>query len=324
MTTAYIDKKKQEWLEARKSYITGTDASCILGLSPWGNPLTVYLDKKGIGEPVVENEAMRWGLRLESSILMAYADTMKCHLVKVDGYDLKTNDDYPRLACSLDGWNSDLGIPVDAKNIRYCDSSKWGESGTDEIPVNYKIQLHVQMMVMNARMAHLAVLFSGQDFRVYQVNYDEDLADTIETAADRFWDKYMSEGSEEQPMPTADASQTETIKKVLAKGVKDKKVDATEEIIKVAKTLVSVKARSKELADKEAVLSNRIKLFMSDATICEGVCTWKNNKDTVKTDWQTLAEHLLEGRTAEERESIVKNFTVTTPGNRVLKITVEK
>ena len=317
-------EKKNAWLEERKKYITGTDASAIMGLSPWANPLTVYLDKKGLGEPVVENEAMRWGLRLENTILQAYADTMCCKLINVDGYDLKTNDEYPRLACSLDGWNADLKIPVDAKNIRYCDGSKWGENGSEEIPHYYKVQLHVQMMIMNARMAHLAVLFSGQDFRIYQVNYDEELAKAINDSAEAFWARYMSDGSAEQPMPTADASQTETIKKVLAKGVKDKKVDATEEIIKVAKTLVSVKARSKELADKEAVLSNRIKLFMSDATICEGEATWKNNKDTVKTDWQTLAEHLLEGMTAEERESIVKNFTVTTPGNRVLRITVEK
>lgn len=156
------------------------------------------------------------------------------------------------------------------------------------------------------------------------MEYNQELADAIVRTAEDFWNRYMAEGSEEQPMPTADASQTETIKKIFEKGVKDKKVDATEEIKKVAHTLVCVKSRSKELAEKEAVLSNRIKLFMSDATICEGVCTWKNNKDSVKTDWQKVAEHLLDGKTEEERNAIIGNFTSTSVGARVLRLTIEQ
>lgn len=321
-----IDEKKNAWLAERKKYTTGTDAACLLGLSPWGNPLTVYLDKKGLGEPVVENEAMKWGLRLEAEILKAYAETMKCRLVNVDGYDLKTNDDYPHLACSLDGWNMDLGIPVDAKNIRFCDASRWGESGTDEFPAHYKTQLQVQMMVMNAKMAHLAVLFSGQDFRVYQMQYDEELAEQIVNASDEFFGKYMVEGgSEEPPMPSPDVNSTDTIKKILERGVKDKKVEANDEIRKVAKTLARVKERKKEVTDLESVLSNKIKLFMSDATICEGVCTWKNNKDSVTTDYDGIAKYLLDSKcTPEEREDIVGRFTSTVAGNRVLRLTIAK
>lgn len=320
------NEKKQKWLEERKHYITGTDIGAIMGICPasWNvNALTVYLDKKGLGEPFVETEAMRWGLKLEAVILKDYAERMNCRLVNVDGYDLKTNDEFPRLACSLDGWNMDLNIPVDAKNICYLDSSKWGESGTDMFPDYYKAQLQVQMMVMNAPMAHLAVLFSGQKFRVYQMEYNQELADAIVRTAEDFWNRYMAEGSEEQPMPTADATYTDTIKKLFAKGTKDKKVEATDEIKKVARALVSVKARKKELECKEGELSNRIKLFMSDATICEGVCTWKNNKDSVKTDYDKIGKYLLESKcTEEERDAIIKNYTFTETGARVLRMAI--
>ena len=42
-----------EWLEARRKGIGGSDAGPIMGLSDYGSPLTVYIDKKGLeGTPV--------------------------------------------------------------------------------------------------------------------------------------------------------------------------------------------------------------------------------------------------------------------------------
>ena len=36
----------QEWMDMRKSGIGGSDASAILGLSPWKSPMDIWLDKK--------------------------------------------------------------------------------------------------------------------------------------------------------------------------------------------------------------------------------------------------------------------------------------
>ena len=56
---------REEWLDARRNGIGGSDASAILGLNPYSSPLKVYLDKIGKGEEQETNEAMRQGTDLE-------------------------------------------------------------------------------------------------------------------------------------------------------------------------------------------------------------------------------------------------------------------
>ena len=118
----FIETKKNEnekdaWLEKRKHYVTGTDAGKLIGVSPFGGKFAVWLDKTGRTAPVAETPAMKAGKKFESAILQMYAEEMNCKLEHVDGYQLITCDKFPRLGASLDGWNHDLHIPVDAKNF---------------------------------------------------------------------------------------------------------------------------------------------------------------------------------------------------------------
>ena len=184
--TTKNEAAKAAWLEKRKHYITGTDAGKLIGVSPYGGKFAVWLDKTGRAAPVVETPAMKAGKKFESAILQTYAEEMNCKLEHVDGYNLITCDKYPRLGASLDGWNHDLQIPVDAKNIKW-KNEKWGDAWTDQFPEYYKAQLQVQMMVTGATFAHLAVMFSGQDFFIYSMEYDEDMAQKILDASDEFW-----------------------------------------------------------------------------------------------------------------------------------------
>ena len=55
-------EQNTQWLKLRKTGISGTDVSAILGLNPFKTPFEVYQDK--ISDeiiPVEENEKMLWG-----------------------------------------------------------------------------------------------------------------------------------------------------------------------------------------------------------------------------------------------------------------------
>lgn len=313
-----MDMKKQEWLEKRRSYITGTDAACLLGISKWGSPMSVWLDKRGEAEPKAENEAMEWGKRLERSILQAYADANPGNeFVFCDGYELVTNSEFPRLGASLDGWNRTLACPVDAKNIRFA-SEEWGDAGTDRFPNYYKTQLSVQMAMTGAKFAQLAVLFSGQDFRIYTYERDDELIAKINEAAETFWAECME--GDKVPSVGGDSASTEWIRKHMSVGDKDKKVVATEDIADTIVKLKQTKETIKSLENIQAQYENKVKEFLGDATVCEGFCTWKNNKDSVSTDWKAVANAFAG---AEGFEDAVKAATTTKPGNRVLKITLK-
>lgn len=320
----FIETKKNEnekdaWLEKRKHYVTGTDAGKLIGVSPFGGKFAVWLDKTGRAAPVAETPAMKAGKKFESAILQTYAEEMNCKLEHVDGYQLITCDKYPRLGASLDGWNHDLQIPVDAKNIKW-KNEKWGDAWTDQFPEYYKAQLQVQMMVTGATFAHLAVMFSGQDFFIYSMEYDEDMAQKILDASDEFW-PYV----ENDQMPEADGSDeaTEYIKSEFARGDAAAVKEPTEEILEALKGLQKAKLDEKDAQNRKTEFENRIKLFMGDATAIKGVCTWNNNKDSVKTDWEQVASVALASMSAEDQKKLIASYTTTKPGARVLRITAK-
>ena len=317
--TTKNEANKDAWLEKRKHYITGTDAGKLIGVSPYGGKFAVWLDKTGRAAPVVETPAMKAGKKFESAILQMYAEEMNCKLEHVDGYNLITCDKYPRLGASLDGWNHDLQIPVDAKNIKW-KNEKWGEAWTDEFPEYYKAQLQVQMMVTGATFAHLAVMFSGQDFFIYSMEYDEDMAQKILDASDEFW-PYV----ENDQMPEADGSDeaTEYIKSEFARGDAAAVKEPTEEILEALKGLQKAKLDEKDAQTRKTEFENRIKLFMGDSTAIKGVCTWKNNRDSVKTDWEQVASVALASMSAEDQKKLIASYTTTKPGARVLRITAK-
>ena len=313
------EANKDAWLEKRKHYVTGTDAGKLIGVSPYGGKFAVWLDKTGRAAPVVETPAMKAGKKFESAILQTYAEEMNCKLEHVDGYNLITCDKYPRLGASLDGWNHDLQIPVDAKNIKW-KNEKWGDAWTDQFPEYYKAQLQVQMMVTGATFAHLAVMFSGQDFFIYSMEYDEDMAQKILDASDEFWPFV-----ERDKMPEADGSDeaTEYIKSEFARGDAAAVKDPTEEILEALKGLQKAKLDEKDAQNRKTEFENRIKLYMGDATAIKGVCTWKNNKDSVKTDWEQVASVALASMSAEDQKKLIASYTTTKPGARVLRITAK-
>lgn len=317
--TTKTETEKAAWLEKRKHYVTGTDAGKLIGVSPYGGKFAVWLDKMGRAAPVVETPAMKAGKKFESAILQMYAEEMNCKLEHVDGYNLITCDKYPRLGASLDGWNHDLQIPVDAKNIKW-KNEKWGDAWTDQFPEYYKAQLQVQMMVTGASFAHLAVMFSGQDFYIYSMEYDEEMAQKILDASDEFW-HYV----ENDQMPEADGSDeaTEYIKSEFARGDAAAVKDPTEEILEALKGLQKARLDEKDAQDRKTEFENRIKLYMGDATAIKGVCTWKNNKDSVKTDWEQVASVALASMSAEDQKKLIASYTTTKPGARVLRITAK-
>lgn len=310
------ETKKEQWLEQRRKFITGTDAAALLGISKWSSKLSVWFDKKGMAEPTIETEAMFWGKKLERSILERYAEVQQCKLEFMDGYELKTSDEYPHLACSLDGWNHTLQCPVDAKNIRQS-SSDWGEAGTDEIPTYYKTQLAVQMAITGAQMAHLAVLFSGQEFKIYVVHRDEELINKIATEADKFWNDFESD---EMPQASGEKTDTELLRKNFVTD-DGSKIEATDEIRSHAIAYMVVSDQIKELERQKTEHENIIIQFMGDAAIIPGICTYKNNKNSTKTDWEKVAKTFA---SHPDYSKAVSNATKTKFGARVLRINVKK
>ena len=175
-----------EQLAERRNYLGATDASCIAGMglrSPW----EIYLEKTGQLPSVEMNDAMEWGLRLESVVAKKYADDHG--EIEMSKPATMYHAKHPWMAANLD-YVSGAGRIVEVKTASHYSAKQGGEPGTDEVPSNYLIQVQHQMAVADLDTADIAVLIGASDYREYTVRRsDELIADLIYGILEPFWER---------------------------------------------------------------------------------------------------------------------------------------
>jgi putative phage-type endonuclease len=190
MTTATLEigepLTRQEWLAWRQTGIGASDSPKILGLSKYGTPLDVYLDKIGEGEEFSGNNATRLGLAAEPMLATLYEqqtgrtflDTQKC----------VTHETIPYLRATLDGVTT-CGRNVQLKTTGGDDTDEYGEEGTDEMPPHVLCQVHHEMLVADLQITDVPVLLGRRvlQFKIYTVKRDPEWDAVILEAAREFW-----------------------------------------------------------------------------------------------------------------------------------------
>ena len=177
-----------EWLEARRIGIGGSDVSAIMGLNAYKSPLSVYLDK--IGESPLEDtssEAAFWGTQLEDVIARHYAET--------NGVKIRRNNhilihpEYPWMIANIDREAfSDIrghyGVEVKTAGLR--NSYLWDDGN---VPVPYVLQMQHYMAVTGWDVFVCPALIGGQQYIEREIPRDEAIIATLIEAEGEFWDK---------------------------------------------------------------------------------------------------------------------------------------
>lgn len=179
-----------EWLTARQAGIGASDVACLAGLSPWGNQMSVWISKT---QPIVEEGDMtdaQWlGLVVEDGILNGFEER---HGVQViDRQRSFTHPEHPTHMATPDGIAVGIG-PIDAKFIS---GAPWNDDGTPEnVAEHYLCQSQWQMHVTGHDKAVLAVIhtaFSRRFWRVYTIERNQKVIDSLVAIADDFWGRYV-------------------------------------------------------------------------------------------------------------------------------------
>jgi putative phage-type endonuclease len=177
-----------EWFEVRRNGITATDIPKILGLSPYGNALSVYHDKRGELPPDEAGEAARWGQRLENVVAKAWAEE---NGVIVDPIGVMANRDEPWQRAALD------------RICRTCpDTGEWSQcalevktrsafkagSWREDIPDDVLAQVAWQRLVSGVDHVHVAVLIGGQRMKSFRYDTEPSLEEYLIEQAATVWD----------------------------------------------------------------------------------------------------------------------------------------
>ncbi len=314
---------RQDWLAQRRTAITATDAGAILGVSPFANQLDVFLEKTGQAIEVVQTERMDAGNRMQRPIIDWWADRKAVEVVHEQPWCFRKSAQEPLIGASLDAYRKDDGSPVDAKNIGW-KKAEWGDEDTDKIPLQYAVQLAVQMYVTDAPRAFLPVLFGGNELVGYRMERDYDLEQSIVDRCLTFWRDHVLAGI--TPAVDGSASWDAYLKRKFARNT-DVILRAPVELEQTA-VEYSVAIENVEAAEMEAErLKNVLKLAIGENAGVEGPrwkATWKRSADTMGVNFEETAKDLallLAARTGEPAtqlfaEAAKKNTGVVKQGSR--------
>lgn len=286
------DMTHNDWLEARRKGLGGSDAGAILGLNKWSTPLDVYLDKIGQAEPIEDNDAMYWGRTLEDIVATEYTKRTGNKTRRIN--KILQHKDHDFILANLD---RDL---ISSKGILECKtalrSDGWGEDGSDEVPDSYLAQVMHYMAVTNSEFADLAVLIGGRDFRIYTIKRDDDLINEIVKREVAFWNDHVLAEVAPDPVSTADFNNRwpkDNGESVVADHNQEQRVN----------TLRQIKNKIKDLNSSAKELESEIKKEMADASSIidvEGnpLVTWK----------QRVSKRLNTKRLKEEQPEIYDQY----------------
>lgn len=151
----------KEWLEARKSFVTATDASIIMGINPWKTPYKLWRQKMDLDPPEEENEAMRRGSELEP--------LAREWFIKETGIHCEPKVVFKEfMMASLDGLSNDQKCVVEIK----CGSKSFAKAEQGLIDDYYICQMMNQMYCANVDQS-LFVAFNGDRGIVIPVKIDQ-------------------------------------------------------------------------------------------------------------------------------------------------------
>lgn len=286
-----VDAEKA-WLVDRRSAITATDVPAILGLSPFSSPIKVWRSKTGDSEDQADSEAMYYGRLFERPILTAYEKRTSNALIYPEPFRMVRSADVPLIGATLDAQRADNLAPVDAKNVGFR-TEVYGEEGTDDFPLHYAAQLMIQMFVTGTRSAHLAVLFSRYDLKIYNLEYDEITAEGLVSRAIDWHERYVV--GKVPPPVDGTADYTAFVKRI--KQASQMILHAEPRHEEWALQLKTTKEQLAAIEMEKSRLDNLFRNEIGEARGIEGTkwrALWSQEKDSVGPDLEKVALYIAE------------------------------
>lgn len=201
------------WLEARYRGIGASESASVLGLDPYQSAFTLFQRKIRLIE-TPDNEAMKWGRRLETAVADAFAEETGRKVW--GGGIMLQSEPFPWLFATPDreqraqDWDSDGLLEIKTTGAHM--SEDWKE----EVPVYYQVQLQHQLLVTGRKRGTVACLIGGQRFVWGDFERHDEFCELLIAKTDEFWDR-VQRG--DPPDPDASDSTFETLKHMSERGI---------------------------------------------------------------------------------------------------------
>jgi len=302
----------QDFSLDRSKYLGGSDIGAILGLSRFRSPLEVWMEKTGKEVKKLDSLPLRFGSFAESFVASEYSRSTGFDLIHDES--IYVHPEYSFMSAHIDRFVLEGGACAPSR-ILECKTANpfslgdWGEAGSDEVPLTYLCQCLWYMAITNLNRVDLAVLFGNSDFRIYTMNRDLALENTLLEKASLFWNDYVIKDT---PPPAQSEADCQTL---FSKGNSAKSVEAKAETLGLTKRLQQLNS---EIDVREGEISSIKQSIMSQMGEAETltyqgqvIATWKVPKPSFRLDSKTLEQ---------EHPEIASHYKIPVQNSRRLVI----
>lgn len=265
----------------RRHFLGGSDIAAVMGLSPWKTPVQLWLEKTGrIQEDAPDKARQRRldrGKKLEPHIVDMAVDRLieAGHTVEIVRRNERyQHPEYPFLRAEIDFEAIIDGEHMngDCKSAHGFARGKWGDEGTDEVPIEYATQFMHGLMVTGRRCCLVAALVGLDDVALYWIYRDDAIIDGMLAKELRFWNECVVGGERPDVLDFSDI-------KALYPSDNGQAIEATEDIAEAVVALAGIKRDIRLLRAREDELTMQVGEYISpNALLTMGgatIATWK-------------------------------------------------
>lgn len=270
-------ENKEEWLSFRKGYIGGSDAGAVVGLNPYKSAYSLWAEKTGKLPEFEGNTTTRVGNYLEELVADMFTEETGKKVRRKNR--ILVNEEYPFACADVDRLIVGEKALLEIKTTNSPVSMKKFKNG--EYPESWYCQMTHYLAVTGLEKAYLAVLIECRDFKVFELERDEDEIAALMSAEKDFWNLVKTDTP-----PTADgmASTSETLGALYPQSNAES-VDLYGYDNELAQYM-SISAQIKALEGQKDEMANKVKAFLGEAG--------KGENERYRVSWTTSERKSLD------------------------------
>ena len=303
---------REEWLAVRKQGIGSSDAAAACGIHPYLSMLELWMIKTGrmessIDESLEGYSPLYWGNTLEPMVAKYYQEHTGNKVRRVNAILQHPDPDKHFMLANLDY------SVVGPDKIQILECKTAGEHGAKlwkhGVPLYVTCQVQHQLAVTGKTAAHICVLLCGHEAKIYKVERDERLIESIIEHERLFW-QYVA--TDTPPTPAHSESAARALKQLYPNPKPSSKVDLRDDdgANKLFEQLLSYRDYMQELEQRHDQVKHQLQTLIADNEVAvfeKGAISWKRSKDSVGLDSKAVIKAYPE---------LLAKFSKTRQGSR--------
>lgn len=299
---------KEEWLALRKQLgVGGSEAGAVIGMNPYKSAYTLWAEKTGRVAEFEGNLITEVGSYLEAFVAELFERETGKKVRRKN--KILVNDAYPFAFADVDRLVVGEKALLEIKTTNSVPIMKQLRNSS-EFPEAYYAQVVHYLAVSGLEKAYLAVLINCREFKVFELERDEDEIAALMGAEEEFWCHYVHDDT--PPPADGAASTSDTITAIYPESNDD-----TVSLIAYEtdlKQYMNFNALIKDLEKQRDEVANRIKAFLGESG--------RGESDGYKVSWTSASRSSFDSKKfAADHKDLDLSEYYKTSSYRTFKVT---